>query len=374
MLRGAAIARETEESATQILSAPTTVMSATQATTVKPPPRRSAPPGYPPPPPPVYYDYDEPIRRRPIWPWLLALLFVIAAGIGGYFLYTQISSQISSDKPVAVDDYRGLRTPDAMAKIHGKGLRGKTDPQPSSSVAEGFVFGQSPDPGTRVNKGNQVTITVSTGKPKTDVPEIVGKSEADAVAALTGAKLEFKSLQVPSDQPAGQVLAQDPKPGVKVTEGTIVHFTVSKGPTPVAVPSVLGLNVATANSTLQGAGFKVGSQSIDSSQPKDTVVRQDPAGGSSAAKGTTVTIFVSKGPKTSTVPDVQSYDVTTAGQTLHAAGFNVHVTRQDTTDPSQDGIVLSQDPPGSTEAKPGTVVTLTVGRLVTQTDTTTTTP
>ncbi|TML86288.1 MAG: Stk1 family PASTA domain-containing Ser/Thr kinase [Actinobacteria bacterium] len=373
VLRGAAIARETEESATQILSAPTTVMSATQATAVKPPPRRSAPPGYPPPPPPVYYDYDEPIRRRPIWPWLLALLFVVAAGIGGYFLYNQISSQISSDKPVAVDIYTGLRTPDAMAKIHSAGLRGKIDFRPSPTVAQGFVFGQSPDPGTRVNKGNQVTITVSTGKPKTDVPEIVGKTETDAVAALTAANLRYKALQVPSNSAAGQVLAQDPKPGVQVTEGTLVHFTVSKGPTPVSVPSVVGVNVATANSTLQGAGFKVGSQTIDSNQPKDTVVRQDPAGGSSAAKGTTVTIFVSKGPKTSTVPDVQSYDKTTAGQTLHAAGFNVRVTWQDTTDPSQDGIVLSQDPQGGAEQKPGTVVTLTVGRLVTQTDTTDTT-
>ena len=53
--------------------------------------------------------------------------------------------------------------------------------------------------------------------------------------------------------------------------------------------------------------------------------------------------------------------------------FNVRVTWQDTTDPSQDGIVLSQDPQGGAEEKPGTVVTLTVGRLVTQTDTTDTT-
>jgi eukaryotic-like serine/threonine-protein kinase len=376
VLRGSAISRETEESATQILSAPTTVMSATQATqaTRVTPPRRPA--GPPPPPPPIYYDYEEPITRRPIWPWLLALLFIVAAGVGGYFLYNQISSQISSDKPVAVDDYRGLRIPDAMTKIHGKGLRGKIDYQPNDSVAQGFVFGQSPDPGTRVNKGNQVTITVSSGKPKADVPLIVGRTEADAVSALTSAKLSFKSLQVPSDQPAGQVLAQDPKPGVRVDQGTIVHFTVSKGPTPVNVPSVVSLNVDTANATLQGAGFKVGTQTIDSSQPKDTVVRQDPQGGTSAAKGTTVTIFVSKGPPTSAIPDVTSQDITSAGQTLHAAGFNVHVTRQDTADPAQENIVLSQDPPGQTQAKTGTVVTLVVGRLAAPTDTTgtTTTP
>jgi serine/threonine protein kinase len=369
VLRGSAIARETEESATQILSAPTTVMSATQATRVTPPRR----PAGVPPPPPVYYDYDEPITRRPIWPWLLALLFVVAAGIGGYFLYNQISNQISSDKPVAVDNYQGLRKPDAVAKIHDIGLRVKIDPQPNTTVAEGFVFGQSPDPGTRVNKGNQVTITVSSGKPKTTVPSIVGKSEADAVGSLKDAHLDYKSLQVPSDKPSGQVLAQDPKPGVSVDEGTVVHYTVSKGPAPVNVPSVVGLDVASANSTLQGAGFKVGSVPVDSNQPKDTVVSQNPAGGSTAAKGTTVTLSISKGPTTSTVPDVTSQDEPTAGQTLHAAHFNVHVQRQDTTDPSQDGIVLSQDPPGTTQAKPGTVITIVVGRLITQTDTTTTT-
>src|SRR5947209_6147985 len=64
--RGVAVARETEESATQILSAPTTVMAAATAATrvAAPPPRRPAVP-----PPPVYYDYDEPRPRRPIWPW-----------------------------------------------------------------------------------------------------------------------------------------------------------------------------------------------------------------------------------------------------------------------------------------------------------------
>src|SRR6202035_4145665 len=115
---------------------------------------------------------------------------------------------------------------------------------------------------------------------------------------------------------------------------------------------VIGENADTANSQLQAAGFKVGRVDVDSNQPKDTVVSQDPSG--SAAKGTTVTIRVSKGPKTSSVPDVTSQDYQTAGQTLHAAGFNVHVTRQDVTDPSQDNIILSQVPSGGSQAPPGT--------------------
>jgi serine/threonine-protein kinase len=102
-------------------------------------------------------------------------------------------------------------------------------------------------------------------------------------------------------------------------------------------------------------------------------VKQSPNGNATAAKGSTVTIFVSKGPKTTAVPDVTSQDVQTAGQTLHAAGFNVHVTYQDTNDPAEDNIVLNETPQGNQQAAPGTVVNLVVGRLTTATTTTGTT-
>jgi serine/threonine-protein kinase len=65
---------------------------------------------------------------------------------------------------------------------------------------------------------------------------------------------------------------------------------------------------------------------------------------------------------------VTSQDVQTAGQTLHASGFNVKTVTQDVGDPAQDGIVLSQSPAGGAQAKPGTVITLTVGHLVTDTN------
>ena len=105
------------------------------------------------------------------------------------------------------------------------------------------------------------------------------------------------------------------------------------------------------------------------------MIDQSPAGGDSAGKGTTVSITVSKGPKTSTVPDVSSTDQGSAEQTLRASGFRFTVLYQDVSDPNSDGIVLSQTPQGGSQAPPKSVVTLTVGRLVTGgTDTTTTTP
>ncbi|MGH2921100.1 MAG: PASTA domain-containing protein, partial [Gaiellaceae bacterium] len=49
---------------------------------------------------------------------------------------------------------------------------------------------------------------------------------------------------------------------------------------------------------------------------------------------------------------------------LEGSGFEVAVVDEETTDPNQDGIVLSQDPPGGTRAEQGTTVTLFVGRLI----------
>jgi beta-lactam-binding protein with PASTA domain/tRNA A-37 threonylcarbamoyl transferase component Bud32 len=365
ILRGVAVSRETEDSATQIMRAPAGATSATMIA----PPRRPPPPQ---PQGPVYYDYDEPIRRRPWWPWLLALLFVVAAGIGGWFLYQQVSAQLSSGKPVAVDYYIGLRRPDAVTKIHDAGLKVRTPGRTSAAKDVGFVVDQNPQAGDRIDKGNTVTIWIGTGPPKVKVPSLVGRQSTDAVATLADAGLKPDVHQINSDKPAGEVIAQDPPPGIDLVQGSKVRINVSKGAAPISVPSVVGQSSDSANSTLQGAGFTVAATDVDSTQPKGVVVSQDPAPGTSATKGTTVTIQVSRGPTTSTVPTVTSQDYQSAGQTLHSSGFNVRVQRQDTSDPNQNDIVLSQDPAGGTEARPGTVVTLVVGRYTGSTDATTT--
>jgi serine/threonine-protein kinase len=72
------------------------------------------------------------------------------------------------------------------------------------------------------------------------------------------------------------------------------------------------------------------------------------------------------------VPDVTSLDLGSAQQTLSDSGFGNRVTFQDTTDPQNDGVVLSQLPSGGTQLKPGSNVTLTVGRYTAQQTTTTT--
>src|SRR5205807_8581465 len=85
-----------------------------------------------------------------------------------------------------------------------------------------------------------------------------------------------------------------------------------------------------------------------------------------ASKGATVTLTVSKGPKQ--VPNVPVPDTTTQSQDtatalLKASGFKVAVKKQQVTDPGEVGLVISQTPPGGTDAPKGSVVTIYVGQL-----------
>jgi serine/threonine protein kinase len=368
-LRGASVSPLTEESATQIMRAPTGPLAATAATMISPP-RHGA--HFPPPPPPVYYDLEEPIHRRPVWPWIAALLFVLGAGIGGWFLYTQISNKLDSTKPVAVNEYRNMNEQLARDKIKADGFVPVVNHHASRTTAAGLVFRQSTPAGKRLPKQSEITIWVSTGLPKAVVPDLVHSSSTDAVATLTKLGLKPKLRPVPSAEAAGTVLAQDPPPDTKATVGSTVWINVSKGPQPISVPSVVGEPIDQASSELQAAGFNVSPRFVDDNQPKNTVIGQSPIGGASAGKGSTVSLTISNGPKTSTVPDVTSTDVGSAEQTLQASGFKYKVVPQDVTDPSQVDVVLGQDPPGGAQQPAKTVVTLTVGRQA-GTDTTTTT-
>jgi serine/threonine-protein kinase len=372
--RGVSVSRETEESATQILSAQTGPMAATAATMIAPPPRAIAPAQPPPagPPPQVYYDLDEPIHRRPIWPWIAAFAFVLGAGIGGWFLYQQISKKISSNAPVAVEYYVNLSQADAEAKITAIGLTPDVKKGPNIDTAPGLVYKQEPTEGNKIPKGNPVTIWISTGKPKVAVPTLVGQQESDAVSQLKALHLKPDVHGVNSNTPANQVTAQDPKAGTKLVVGSSVRINVSKGPQPIQVPNVVGSPLDQATATLQGAGFQVSQTFVNDTSQANTVISQSPGAGSSAAKNSTVSLTISKGPKMTQVPDVTNLDVATATNEIQAANLKVRIVNVTVTDQAQDGIVQSQNPQGGTQAPVNSTVTINVGRFTGSTTTATT--
>jgi len=323
-----------------------------------------------------YRAYDAPVgRRRNWWPWLIGLGVLVALVAGGWLLYDNVQNQIDSNKPIVVQQYTGILESKAVDLINQDGFEPKVRRLPNGEQPVGIVYDQSPTEGTSLAKGGIVTILVSTGKKKVTVPNVVGKQLTDAVATLTRAGLNAKSVGVPSDKPSGTVTAQDPGSGTSVVEGASVRINYSTGPKQVAVPPVVGLDYSTALQQLQAAGFAVARTDVESNQPAGIVVSQVPSGSSTATKGSTVNLSVSNGPQTSPLPDVTGQTEADAKATLKAAGFKVAVTRQDTDVETFDGVVISQDPPGNTQQDPNTIVTLFVGKYVASTTTATdTTP
>jgi len=360
--KGLSVSTETADAATAVLAG---AGISGAPTIIQPKPARVAPPQPPARTPPAgYYGYEGPPRRsRSFWPWLLALLLLVAAGFAAWFAYGKIKHQLNANKPVAVPYVVGLKQPQAVAKIKDKGFKVRLLKHSSETFPAGTVIAQRPDGGEKTDKGNAVRITISTGKAKTAVPDVVGQSQSDAVAALTAAHLKVFVAHVYSSQSTDTVTAQNPPAGSRVFWNTKVRINVSQGVQQIAIPNVIGQPYASARSQLLGLNLKVAKTTVDSNQPADTVISESPTAGTRVGAGTTVTLSVSKGSDaTTTVPDVTNQDEPTAKALLQGTGFKVHETTQAVSDPGEDGIVLDQTPSGGASAPNGSTVTIVVGK------------
>src|SRR5690606_8840729 len=152
-----------------------------------------------------------------------------------------------------------------------------------------------------------VNLTRSGSETETaTLPNVVGQPIDAATQAITEAGFEVSTAYESSDQPADQVIRQDPPAGEEAEVGSTVTLTVSSGPEPVAVPDVRGMTVTEASQALSAAGLLLGEQvQVESDEVEEgRIVEQDPPAGQEVPPGTAVTVQVSSGAGTVAVPDV----------------------------------------------------------------------
>jgi serine/threonine-protein kinase len=234
-------------------------------------------------------DDDGGGNRTGLLLFLGALL--VALIIGAAFLLPMLFED--NPQQVQVPDLIGMTEQQARAAIGDAGLSvGQPEYVADPDVARDKVIKQDPNRDTFVEPGATVTITVSTGKPMTTVPPVVGQTREDAQASLQNAGLKAKFQEKDGDAPRGQVLETNPAAGEQVPEGTTVTVFFSDGPS--KVPDVVGMTEDEAKQALQKEGFKAFvTTSNDTTEPKGTVIEQNPDGGSEQPQGTSVTIVVS---------------------------------------------------------------------------------
>lgn len=229
---------------------------------------------------------------------------------------------------------------------------------------KGSICSQTPADG-KMQQGETIQAVVSEGAPKVEVPDVTEKSLGNAEKALDAKGFRSERKEVESDEEPGTVLSQNPKGGSQAEKGTVVTLTVARQ-SKVNVPPVVGSQFDAAKAQLEGLEFEVQRNDVDSDQPAGQVVAQDPTGGSKAAKGSKVTLNVSKGPQQTLVPvpEVRTKRVSEARQILAQSGFNnVQFAPGSSTD--ENAIVTGMNPQPGTQSDPAstTIVLQTIGGI-----------
>jgi serine/threonine-protein kinase len=197
---------------------------------------------------------------------------------------------------------------------------------------------------------------------QTTVPSVVGATAQRAVVTLKNAGLKVTRHSVPSQAKKGRVVSQDPPAGKRVDEGSAVNLAVSSGPPDELVPSVVNLSADQAVQELSAAGFKVTSDTTDSTSiKKGLAVRTSPAEGTPAPRGSRVRLFISNGPPQIAVPSVVGQQKADARNQLESAGFSVSVQRE-FSDKAPKDEVTRQSPTAGTLVDKGSPVTITVSK------------
>jgi serine/threonine-protein kinase len=266
------------------------------------------------------------IRRRT---WVIAAiaLAVVLLAVGLTVAFGTNVLTASHPTPT-LDNLSVAQARTALAKVHMNLAQGA--PVKSITVGSGDIVSQSPKAGASAKEGTTVTVVVSDGPPNVSVPNLASMTCAQAANALQAA--HFKSVCAPgayNNNVTAGVLdlwsigsTQNP---TKAPYGSTITLVPSLGHQPATVPTIpTSYTFAQAQAALQAVGLTA-TQNNESSAtvPSGQVISTAPASAASAPFGSAVTVNVSTGPPTTTVPNVTDDTVDQATAALTGAGLSV---------------------------------------------------
>ena len=200
----------------------------------------------------------------------------------------------------SIPDLKGMTAEQAEKSLEDAGYTPQYAGNEASDADKDTVSKQSPEAGSKADKGTTVKYWISTGPEDIEVPNVVGSDKASAKSTLekAGFAVEVVTGEYSDKYAEGVVMSQNPNGG-KLAKGETVTIAVSKGEDPdtkpIDIPNVVGMTSADAQTKIAEAGFRYNVVETSSDQPKGTVVKQSPSSGQ-GKKGDTITITVSTGP------------------------------------------------------------------------------
>ena len=285
-------------------------------------------------------------RSRSSAPFLLGAVITIAIAAAGFVLAQPNQGPANVSVPLFI----GQDRPEAEQAALRALLLPSVERQRSDDP-RGYVIAQHPAPGEFLAEGDTVRLVLSRGPRPIPLPDLRGKTEAEAVLALQGDYKVTIFRDFDDTVPVGQVVATDPVGSARPDSEIIV--VVSKGPKPVPVPDLAGKTYAQAAAALKLS--KLGATRVDEFSDTvelDIVIRTDPAAATEAARDSVVTVVVSKGPDLVDVPDLIGKTISEATAITDALGVELQASGTI----GKGRRALAQAPAAGTKVTRGSVV------------------
>ena len=260
--------------------------------------------------------------------WLTALLALLLIGAIGYFAWDYLKPSDAPDESaqtaemVEVPEVENRPRAEVVQELEELGLQVSVNEEAHPEIERDHVIRVNPGPGSQLQKNATVTLTVSSGKEITDVPDVTGLELESASRALDEAGLTLSddiTEEDSDDVPAGQIISQSPAPGSQLSKGSKVKVTVSQGVKQVRIPRLTGMDWDDARQTLESLDVEPQLELVDSEEPENRVL-QAQSEGREVDAGSTVVVRVSNG-MLMTAPELTRKTEDEAVEALREAGW-----------------------------------------------------
>ncbi len=239
------------------------------------------------------------------------------------------------------------------------------------TAAAGTILDQDPDPGTQVEPGRMVFVTVSLGKePKSGtMSDLTNYSEESALSYLDRLDMDLNvhiEREFNEEISENFVIRTDPAANASLEEGQDVTLYISLGEEirNGLMPNILDIEKDLAIRTLNNQDLKLEIETeevFDSEITAGNVVRTEPSRGDPLQTGQKVTLYISKGPETAEMPDLVGKDLETAKSLLEYAGFSAPKVEYEYSTKAEN-TVISQSETKKTQVDITKTITLTVSK------------
>ena len=286
-----------------------------------------------------------------------AIALIVVAGL----IYGALNLISAGGPSVRIPSLAGMSLKEATSTLTSLNLNISVKSQVfSEDVPKGKIIDSQPSGGGKVAKNGTVFVTISNGQERIKVPDLMGLTLDAATTLLTKSNLKIGSTTSAYSPTvdAGMIISSIPAAGTDAKKDSLISLVISKGIAQIALTSFVGLSSDQALNELNNLGASVVSKyDYSDTVPAGNVISQDPDGSAPIAKGAKVTITISKGPSSITVPNVKSLTLQAATTVLENLGFQV---KSKTIGTRKHKVVIGVSPKISTKAKPGSLVTLTL--------------